>query len=111
MSVSGLQTSTSWERNSTMLLMQPKLFYRARQAAHDVFIDGHFYNDHFYHHQHEFIGQIEADGAFRYYEEQENGQPTSPEHIAGHVVGLVLILSDDTLFNLVEVDRQSLEKS
>lgn len=93
-----------------LLSMQPKLFYRARQAGHDVFIDGHFYNGRFYHRQ-QFIGQIEVDGAFLYFEGQDNGQPTSPEPIAGHVVGLVLILNNGTLFNLVEVDHQSLEWS
>jgi hypothetical protein len=31
--------------------------------------------------------------------------------IAGHVVGLALILNDGTLFTLVEVDRQCLEWS
>lgn len=27
-----------------LLTMQPKIFYRARQAGHDVFINGYFYN-------------------------------------------------------------------
>ena len=58
-----------------------------------------------------FIGQIEAYDVFRCYEAQDNGQPTSPEHTAGHVFVLELILSDGTLFNLVQVDRRSLEKS
>ena len=89
-----------------LLTMQPKVFYRARQAGHDVFIDGYFYNDGFYH-RHQLLGQIEEDGTFCYVE--GHGQPTFPEHIGGHVMGLVLILKDGTLFNLVEVDRHSLE--
>ena len=88
--------------------MQPGAFYRARQAGHDVFINGHFYNGRFYD-RHHFIGQIDDDGAFRYFEGRDNGRPTFPEHIAGHVQSLVLMLKDGTLFNLVEVDRHSLE--
>lgn len=39
------------------------------------------------------------------------GQPTPPECIACHVVGLALILNDGLLFILVGMDRQSLEWS
>lgn len=87
--------------------MQPKVFYRARRAGHDEFINGYFYNGRFYDRQ-QFIGQVDDDGAFRYFEVQDNGQPTVPEHLAGHVDGLVLVLKDGTLFNLVEVDRHAL---
>lgn len=31
-----------------LLTMQPKVFYQARQAGRDVFIDGYFYNGGFY---------------------------------------------------------------
>ncbi|MHC8334695.1 hypothetical protein [Pseudomonas sp. LB3P25] len=88
--------------------MLPQHYYRAVQDGHDQFIAGHFYNGRFYD-RHQFIGQIDDDGAFRYFEGQDNGRPTFPEHIAGHVQGLVLMLKDGTLFNLVEVDRHSLE--
>ena len=80
--------------------MQPKVFYRARQAGHDVFIDGYFYNGGFYR-RHKLLGQIEENGTFGYIKEHK--------HITGHVRGLVLILKDGTLFNLVEVDRHNLE--
>lgn len=43
-----------------LLTMQPKIFYRARQAGHDVFIDGYFYNGGFYR-RHQLLGQIEED--------------------------------------------------
>lgn len=90
------------------LCMQPGVFYRARQAGQDELIDGHFYYGRFYQGRH-LIGQVDNDGALRYFESQVSGRPTVPEHIAGHVDGLVLILKDGTLFNLVEVERQALE--
>ena len=89
-----------------LLTMQPKVFYRARQAGHDVFIDGYFYNGGFYR-RHQLLGQIEEDGTFGYV--KGHGQSTCPEHIAGHVRGLVLILKDGTLFNLVKVDQHNVE--
>ena len=89
-----------------LLTMQPKIFYRARQAGHDAFINGYFYNGGFYR-RHQLLGQIEEDGTFGYI--KGHGQSTFPEHIVGHVRGLVLILKDGTLFNLVEVDRHNLE--
>ena len=84
--------------------MQPEIFYWVRQAGHVVFIDGYFYNGGFYR-RHQLLGQIEEDGAFGYV--KGHGPSTFP--ISGHVRGLVLILKDGTLFNLVEVDRHNLE--
>lgn len=91
-------------------LMQPGLFYRALQDGNDAFIRGHFYNGRIYD-EHHFIGQIDDDGACRYFEGQDHGLPTFPEHIAGHVEGLVLSLKDGTLFSLVVVDPHTLEPS
>jgi hypothetical protein len=92
------------------LTMLPGVFYRARQAGQDAFIDGRFYYGRFYQGRH-LIGQVDDDGAFRYFEGQDNGRPTFPEHVAGQVDGLLLTLKDGTLFNLVEMDRHSLEAS
>lgn len=92
------------------LTMKHGVYYRARQAGHEVFINGHFYNGRLYEGR-QFIGQIDDDGAFRYFEGKDVGRPTFPEHIAGHVDGLLLTLKDGTLFNLVEVDRHGVEAS
>lgn len=80
--------------------------YFIGQAGHDVFIDGYFYNGGFYR-RHQLLGQIEEDGTFGYI--KGHGQSTFPEHIVGHVRGLVLILKDGTLFNLVKVDQHNVE--
>lgn len=91
------------------LSMHPGVFYRAQQAGKDVFV-GHFYYGRFYQGR-QLIGQVDDDGAFRYFSGQDNGRSTFPEHIAGHVDGLVLMLKDGTLFNLIEVDRHTWEAS
>jgi hypothetical protein len=88
--------------------MQPGVYYRALQEGNDAFIQGHFYNGGFYD-GHQLIGQVDDDGTFRYFQGQDNGHPISPEHVAGHLDGLVLHLTDGTLLHLRVVDRPSLE--
>ena len=88
--------------------MRPAQYYRALQLNNDQYIQGYFYNGRFYD-GHQFIGQIDEDGAFRYFEGQDHGRPTFPEHVAGHVHRLVLMLKDGTVFDLILVDRESVE--
>jgi hypothetical protein len=89
-----------------MHTMQPDLYYRALQIGNDTFADGHFYNGGFYD-GHELIGQIDLDGTFRYFG-QNDGRPTYLEHIAGEVDGQTLTLKDGSVFDLLVVDRKSL---
>lgn len=89
--------------------MKTGRYYRALQRGNDAFIDGHFYNGRFYE-SNNLVGQIDNDGAFRYFESKDDGRPTFPEHIAGHVEGLVLTLKDGSLFDLIEVKSKSSSK-
>lgn len=83
--------------------MNAQLFYRALQRGNDLFINGYFYNARFFEGRFP-VGQIDDDGAFRYFASEEEGRPAYPEHVAGHVEGLMLVLSDGTIFDLIEVD-------
>ncbi|PKH77187.1 hypothetical protein CXF97_24725 [Pseudomonas sp. Choline-02u-1] len=86
--------------------MTPKRYYRALQRGNDAYIDGHFYNGRFYE-GNNLVGQIDDDGAFRYFESKDDGRPTFPEHIAGYVEGLVLTLKDGSIFDVIEVESKS----
>lgn len=83
--------------------MLPRLVYRALQRGNNHFINGYFYNAHFFEGRFP-IGEIDDDGAFRYYAGEYDGRPAYPEHVAGHVAGLVLVLNDGTIFDLIEVN-------
>lgn len=86
--------------------MQPGKRYRMRQDGKQWFVDGYFLDQRFYEGPNAHIGDVEADGAFRYRSRNEQGTPKYPDDLAGKVEGLRLVREDGTEFDLVEVSEE-----
>ena len=82
--------------------MQVGKIYRLRPVGSQTFTDGYLRDNCFYEVGAYHVGDVEADGTFRYRVNLPDGSSKFPDHVAGHVVGLTLTRVDGTIFDLVE---------
>lgn len=86
--------------------MQPGRRYRMRKAGERRFLDGYFVDNRFYEGPSAHIGDVEADGSFRYRLRDENGTPKYPDDLAGKIEGPRVIREDGTELDLIEVSDE-----
>lgn len=82
--------------------MQVGKMYRLRPVGSQMFSDGYLKDNCFYEGGSHHVGDVEADGTFRYRVNLSDGTPKFPDHIAGRVDGLTLTRVDGTVFDLIE---------
>jgi len=82
--------------------MEAGKIYRLRPVGSQQFSDGFLQDNCFYEGSSHHVGDVEADGTFRYRVNLPDGSPKYPDHIAGHVDGLTLTRKDGLVFELVE---------
>ncbi|MCF5197139.1 hypothetical protein [Pseudomonas syringae] len=82
--------------------MQAGKIYRLRPVGSQMFSDGYLQNNCFYEGGSHHVGDVEADGTFRYRVKLSDGTPKFPDYVAGHVDGLTLTRVDGTVFELIE---------
>lgn len=86
--------------------MQPGKRYRMRVEDGQGFVDGYFLDNRFYEGPDAHIGDVEADGSFRYRARGADKIPKYPNDLAGKVDGLRLVRVDGTGFDLFEVSSE-----
>lgn len=88
-------------------IMQPGKRYRMRVDGGQGFVDGYFLDNRFYDGPDAHVGDVDADGSFRYRARNADKTPKYTDDLAGMVKGLRLMREDGTGFDLVEVQKDA----
>jgi hypothetical protein len=84
--------------------MQPGKRYHMRQDGEQRFVDGYFLDNCFYSDEGKPIGDLEADGSFRFFSENRANNVLRYFYVlAGRVEGFGLVRLNGNRFDLVEV--------